>query len=43
MNDDVREVVAQWVARAEVDCRSAQALARLEEPVPESVCFHFSR
>ncbi len=40
MSDEVREVVAQWVARAEVDWRSAQALASQEPPLPESVCFH---
>lgn len=40
MSDDVRDVVAQWVARAEVDWRSAQALAREDPPVAESVCFH---
>jgi hypothetical protein len=27
MNDDVREVVGQWVARAEADWQAAQALA----------------
>ena len=40
MNDDVREVVAQWVARAEADWQAEQALAAQPRAPAEIICFH---
>jgi len=36
----LRELVEQWLAKAEVDYRTAQRLMRDAEPIREAIAFH---
>ena len=38
--DEVRWLTGQWLAKADIDYRTAEALLRDEEPIRESVAFH---